>query len=158
MKIQTLIILSLVFVVSCKCNKTSTETRNNNAKIPQIEPSVIAKGNLYGSGSEGITKQNLVIENQGDWDDLMAQMNKVNNVSDSFTETKIDFLKSSIIAIFADVKGSGGHKIELDISNTSKNTLVKVNHIAPKGNATSVMTQPYYIAKILKTDLPIVFE
>lgn len=154
MKIQTLIILSLVFVVSCKCNKTATEM----GKMANIESTLIAKGNLYGSGDEGITKQNLVIDNQSDWEALMAQMNKANNVSDSFTETKIDFTKSTIIAVFNDVKGSGGHKIELDMSSNSKNKVVKVNYISPTGNATSVMTQPYYIVKIPKTDLPIVFE
>lgn len=151
MKIKTLIVLSLIVVFGCKCHKT-------NSKMTNTASVLIAKGNLYGSGEEDIPKQNLVIQNQSDWDNLMAQMNKVNTVSDSFTETKIDFSKSTIIAIFANVKGSGGHKIELDISNTSENTLVKVNHTAPKGNATSVMTQPYYIAKIPKSDLPIIFQ
>ncbi len=154
MKKQTLIILSLVFVVSCKCNKTN----QNTAKMANTEFVLIAKGNLYGSGEENIAKQNIVIENQSDWEDLMAKMNKVNNVSDSFTETKIDFSNYSIIAVFNDVKGSGGHNIELDISTTSDNTLVKVDFIGPKGNATSVMTQPFYIVKIPKTDLPIVFN
>lgn len=151
MKTKTLIILSLIFVVSCKCNKT-------DAKMKHIDTVLISKGNLYGSGSEGFTKQNLVIENQNDWEALMHKINAVNNVSDSFTETKIDFSKSTIIAIFDKVKGSGGHKIELDISKTSENTLVKVSHIAPTGNASSVMTQPYYIVKIPKTDSPIVFQ
>lgn len=154
MKIKTLIILSLVFVMSCKCNKID----QNNSKMAITESSIIAKGNLYGSGSEGITKQNLVIDNQADWEALMTQMNSVNNVSDSFLETKIDFSKSTIIAVIGDVKGSGGHKIELDISTTLENKIVKVNYISPQGNATSVMTQPYYIAKIEKTDLPIVFQ
>jgi len=140
-----------ICILSCKTNK-------NNAKMANVEPVLIAKGNLYGSGSEGITKQNMVIENQSDWQNLMDQMNKANTVSDSFSETKIDFSSYNIIAVFNDVKGSGGNSIELDISTTSENTLVKVNYFSPKGNATSVMTQPYYIVKVAKRNVPIVFE
>mgnify|MGYP003630599265 FL=1 len=154
MKIQTLIILSLLFVVSCKCNKIN----QNNAKMGIVETVLISKGNLYGSGSEGIAKQNTVIENLSDWERLINQMNSVNNVSEGFTETKIDFSKYAVIAVFNDVKGSGGHTIELDISKTSEKTLVTVKYTSPKGNATTVMTQPYYIAKISKQDLPIFFQ
>ena len=122
------------------------------------ESSLIAKGNLYGSGAEGIVAQNLIISNQNDWDNLIEQMNSVNKVSDSFSETTIDFSKNSIIAVFDDVKGSGGYSLELDISSTSENTLVSVSHIAPKGNATTVMTQPFHIVKITKSDLPVIFN
>lgn len=158
MKKQTLIILSLIFIVSCKCKKNNAEMVNNNGKTVNMESVLIAKGNLYGSGSEGFSKQNMVIENQSDWEELMNKMDKVNNVSDRFMDTKIDFSNYSVIAIFSDVKGSGGHSIEIDMSKTTKNRIVKVNYISPKGNATSVMTQPYYITKISKTDLPIVFQ
>lgn len=158
MKIQILIILALIFVVSCKCHKSNSSMANDNAKMGETTSILIAKGNLYGSGEEGFTKQNMVIESQSDWEELMTQMNKVNNVSKSFTETKIDFSKNSVIAVFNDVKGSGGHKIELDISETSEHTLVTVNYISPTGIATTAMTQPYYIVKIAKTGLPILFQ
>ncbi|WP_178986078.1 protease complex subunit PrcB family protein [Winogradskyella helgolandensis] len=151
MKTQSLIVLFLVFVMSCKSNQ-------NNVEMKTVKSVLIAKGNLHGAGSEGFTKENSVIDNQSDWESLMARMNKVNNVSESFTETKIDFSKYAIIAVFNDVKGSGGHSIELNISTTSENTLVTVKYISPSGNATSVMTQPYYITKIPKQNLPIVFE
>ncbi|WP_458627918.1 protease complex subunit PrcB family protein [Winogradskyella sp. PC D3.3] len=154
MKTQTLIILSLLFVFSCKCHKMD----QNNAKMTTVEPVLISKGNLYGSGSEGIAKQNTIIETQRDWERLMEQMNSVNNVSEHFTETKIDFSKYAVIAVFNDVKGSGGYAIDLDISKTSEKMLVTVKHSSPKGKATSVLTQPYYIVKIAKQDLPIVFQ
>lgn len=154
MKIQALIILSLVFVMSCKSKKNTTSKMANE----NITSVLIAKGNLYGDGAEGLTKQNMVITNQNDWKALINKMNSVNNVSDNFTETEIDFNKSTIIAVFNDVKGSGGHQLELDISTTSEKTVVIVKPTSPTGMATSVMTQPYYIAKIQKTDLPIVFK
>lgn len=151
MKTKALIILSLLVVFSCKCKKT-------NYKMTQNEPVLIAKGNLYGSGSEGIEKQSILITDVKGWNNLKTQMNAVNPVSDSFSETEIDFSNYSIIAVFDEVKGSGGHGIELNITSTSENTLVYIKHTAPEGIATTVMTQPYYIAKILKQDLPVVFK
>lgn len=153
MKIKTLILLSLIFILGCNCKKTSTDMASKN-----VESVLIAKGNLYGSGAEGLEKQNMIITNKNDWSALLSQLDSVNKVSQGFTETDIDFTKYSIIAVFADVKGSGGHKIDVAITTTPDKKIIKVNHIAPKGIATSVMTQPYYIAKLPKSDLPIVFE
>ncbi|QNK77194.1 protease complex subunit PrcB family protein [Winogradskyella sp. PAMC22761] len=150
MKVK-LIILIAIGLFSCKAN-------HNKDKMAIIETVLIAKGNLHGSGSEGFTKQNMVIDNQSDWESLMAQINSVNNVSDHFTETKINFSEYNVIAVFDDVKGSGGHKINLDVIKTNKQVLVTVDFVGPSGMATTVMTQPYYIAKILKTDLPILFK
>lgn len=159
MKIIILTFLSIFgFVVSCKSYKTTTENTKTDAKMAQTEIKTIAKGNLYGSGAEGLSEQNLIIENQADWDGLMAQMNSVNTVSNQFSETKIDFSKYTVIAVFAKVKSSGGHSIELEITPTKETTIVNVSHLAPQGMATSVMTQPYAIVKIPKSDLPIVFQ
>ncbi len=56
-----------------------------------METTLIAKENLHGNGAEGISEQNLIISDQTTWNDLITQMNSVNNVSDNFTETDIDF-------------------------------------------------------------------
>ncbi|WP_179351172.1 protease complex subunit PrcB family protein [Winogradskyella vidalii] len=154
MKTPILIILSLMFVMSCKSKQEAV----SNSSVEQPSTVLISKGNLHGSGAEGITAQNMVITNQSDWNSLMKQMDSVNNVSKGFEEIDIDFSNYFIIAIFANVKSSGGHQIEVNVSGDETRQLVNVKHIAPKGMATSVMTQPYYIAKIPKTDLPIVFK
>ncbi len=119
---------------------------------------LIGKGNLHGSGAEGIEKQNLVITTTEEWKDLLNKINAVNKVSDSFSETDIDFSEYTIIAIFEEVKNSGGHSLDLVIQETKDKMLVDVLRKSPDGIATSVMTQPYYIVKIPKTSLPIVFE
>ena len=119
--------LSLIFVFGCKCNKTSTEMASKN-----VESVLIAKGNLYGAGAEGIEKQNLVIANKNDWNALLTQLDTTNKVSQSFTETDIDFNKFTVIAIFESVKGSGGHKIAVDILETSEQKIITVKHTSPK--------------------------
>ncbi|WP_296381106.1 protease complex subunit PrcB family protein [Winogradskyella sp.] len=155
-----LLFIVLFCVFNCKTNMENANAENakkENSEMRTTEFNVIAKGNLYGSGSEGIVAQNLVITNQNDWDKLISQMNSVNKVSDSFKETNIDFSKHTIIAVFDEVKGSGGHSLELTITTNSENTIVNITKIAPNGVATSVMTQPYYIIKIAKRNLPIEF-
>lgn len=143
--------LILLFALNCK----STE---NQAKMANEDIVLIAKGNLYGSGEESIEKQNLVITEQQEWEALLSKINAVNNASDGFTETKIDFSKYSVIAVFDEVKTSGGHSLELDIKPESNKIIVEVIRKSPDGMATTVMTQPYYIVKVPKSDLPIEFK
>jgi hypothetical protein len=143
--------LILLFVLNCK----STQ---NQEKIVEQDSVLIGKGNLYGSGDEGIEKQNSIITDENDWQDLLAKMNSVNNVSDGFSETKIDFSKYTIIAIFDTVKTSGGHSLELDVKPNSETIEIHINGKSPEGMASMAMTQPYYIVKIPKNDLPIVFK
>ncbi|WP_299112389.1 hypothetical protein [uncultured Winogradskyella sp.] len=144
-------ILVLLFALNCK----STEHQTKMAKEDIV---LIGKGNLFGSGAEGIEKQNLIVTGSDQWNGLLKKMNSVNNVSDSFSETKVDFSKYTLIAIFDDVKGTGGHSIELDINTNSENIEVNIDHKGPEGIATTVMTQPFYIVKIPKSDLPILFK
>lgn len=150
MKTKLLLCFALV-ILSCK-----TSFKNNETGM--ITTQQIAKGNLHGSGEEGISKQNLVITNAKDWQALVLQMNRVNTVSEQFAETDINFSDYDVIAVFSDVKGSGGYRIDLEVHNTSKHTVVKVKQKSPEGIATSVITQPYCIVKIPKTTLPVIFE
>ena len=144
-------IVILLFALNCK----SVE---NQAKMKQENIILIGKGNLYGSGAEGVEKQNLVITTTEEWKDLLNKINAVNKVSDSFSETDIDFSEYTVIAVFDEIKNSGGHSLNLVLEETKEKILVEVLRKGPNGIATSVMTQPYYIVKIPKPSLPIVFE
>ncbi|MBJ7882650.1 protease complex subunit PrcB family protein [Gelidibacter salicanalis] len=148
---NVLIILLSILVLSCSSDDSNSEMTN-------VVSTLIAKDNLYGNGVEGITEQNLIISNQTTWNDLITQMNSVNNVSDNFTETDIDFSEHTIIAVFDEIKGNGGHNLELNIMSNSENIIVNVTDLAPEGNATTVITQPFHIVKIQNSDLPIIFE
>ncbi|WP_299778710.1 hypothetical protein [uncultured Formosa sp.] len=151
MKKNILIILLCVLTFSCNSDDDTSEMTN-------IEFTLIAKENLFGNGNEGIAKQNLVISNQNDWNDLITQMNSENNVSDNFSEIDIDFSEFQIIAVFDEIKVNGGHILELNIMSNSENIIVNLTDLAPDGDVTSIVTQPFCIVKILKSDLPIIFE
>ena len=148
---RTIAIVLFLVTVNCK----SSQNEKNSGKEPVR---LIKRGNLFGSGEEGIKAQHLIITNQSDWNDLMHKMNAVNEVTSLFSETEIDFSHYSIIAVFDEVRGSGGHSLDLSIKENTKKLVVTVIRKAPKGLATSVLTQPYCIIKVPKSEKVIVFE
>jgi len=131
---------------------------NNSLEETPLTMINIYKGELYGNGQENISKQNTVIKNTSDWDELMDKMNSVNNVTERFSETNIDFSNYIIIAVFDEVKMYGGHSIDItSITEHDENIIVSVENLLPGGLA-AVITQPFHIVKIPKTNKPIVFE
>lgn len=151
MKKNVLIILLAFVALSCDSNDT-----NENTTV--VTSTVIAQDNLYGDGAEGITKQNLIITNTADWNALIAKMDAVNKTSSGFSEVDVNFSEFTIIAVFDNIRSSGGYNLKLDITSNTENISVSVINLVPVGNVTSVITQPFAISKIKKSNLPIVFK
>lgn len=148
---KIVLLISVLSLLNCK-------TKVNQSKMDNKAYTLIAKGNLYGAGDEGIEKQNMVITNSEDWKALLIQMDTINKVSESFAETEIDFNEFQVIAVFDDVKNTGGHYLDLNIEEDKEQISIEVLQTAPEGMATMVMTQPFYIVKVLKDERPIVFK
>jgi hypothetical protein len=135
------------------CEKSNTETEQT--KIVSV---LIAQGFLSGADIEGIVRQNLVIRDNESWQNLINQMNTVTNVSETFTETVIDFSEYIVIAVFDEVKSNGGWTIDIaDIVPQNNQIVVTVTNLKT-GDLTSVITQPYQIVKIPVSNKEIVFE
>ncbi|MFD2541188.1 protease complex subunit PrcB family protein [Lacinutrix gracilariae] len=152
MKIKALILVLSILTFNCNSDNTTTNSEE------EVASTLISKDNLYGNGDEGIAEQNMVIQNQTDWNNLLTQIDAVNTTSHTFTETDIDFSEYTIIAVFDQIRGNGGHSIDLNITSNQEVITVTVTHINPAGNAATVITQPYHIVKIEKSNLPIYFE
>lgn len=146
-----LILLFSILISSCSLN-------DDNVEMINIDSILIAKSNLLGNGIEGITEQNFIITDQTAWSDLISQMDLVNNVSDNFTETDVEFAEYTIIAVFAAIKRHAGHSLQLDIMANSENILVNIKNLVPRETKATVITQPFYIVKIKNSDLPILFQ
>jgi len=144
-----ILILAIAFI---GCNS------NDDDRYKSVNYSLIAQNNLHGNGAENIEKSNLIIENTSSWNDLIDKMNTVNNVSDNFTETDIDFSQYLVIAVFDEIYSNGGHTIDIiKIVENEVNIIITVDKLL-NGDASSVITQPYHIIKIPKTEKPIIFE
>lgn len=150
MKTFILTLFSIFTLLSCNSDDDSFVPQN-------IEQIMIGKGNLNG-GSENISQQNIVIYNQSDFDLLMNAMNMANNVTDSFTETTVDFDSYMIIAAFDQIRNNGGHSIDIiSVIENEENITIDVEKLQ-NGGVSSVITQPFHIVKIQKSDKPIVFQ
>lgn len=149
------VLLVLMAIMTLSCN-----TNDDGLEGVEVKSTLIADDVLYGAGREGINKENFVITNTNEWNNLVAKMNAVNNATQNFTETDIDFSKYTVIAVFDEVRPTGGYDISLEIKETTNRTLVKISNTGPSigSGATTVVTQPYVIRKIQKTDLPVVFN
>ena len=147
----------IFLVCLCALIMGCSEGDDPAAFVP-VDATVIGTGNLFGNGAEGISEQNLVISTTEAWNDLLTQMNSVNNVTDDFTETNIDFNQYRVIAVFDEVRGNGGFRIDLDIWSDTNQIVVQVTDLAPQGNATTVIAQPFHVVKIALSDLPVVFQ
>ena len=130
---------------------------DNGLEQQAIEPIVVGQGNLYGNGLEGISKQNLVIKDETSWNSLLTRMNVANNESDDFSETDIDFSTYEVIAIFDQIRGNSGNSLEITVTQTNDKRIVEVAyHVSDFGGR--VITQPYLIARIPISELPIEFQ
>jgi hypothetical protein len=151
MKTKITILIITIIIGLTSCNK-------NDDELNLVEFTQIGQNNLYGNGEENITKQNLVISESNSWNELIGKMNTVNYVSDEFTETDIDFANFIVIAVFDKIYGNGGHSIDIiKITENENKVIVTIENILG-GDATSIMTQPFHIVKIPKTDKLIIFE
>lgn len=151
MRTHALIILVSIILLGC-------EPIDNQPDMIEIEPTLIAKDNLYGAGAEGLVEQKMIITEERAWKILLAQINSVNNVSDNFSETDIDFSQYQVIAIFSEVLPNGGSSLDFNLTANVENIIFRINTLGSDGIATTVMTQPFLIVKIPISNLPIVFQ
>ena len=145
----TLILLMTLLLTAGGCTK-------EDHKDPQtIRFTEIGKGYLSGNGDEGIEKSNLVIKTKTEWETLMQKMNTSGNVTDNFTETDIDFNTYMVIAVFLEVKSSGWQVEITKITENRTNLVIDTNEIE---SINTVITQPFDIVKIVKTEKQIIFN
>ena len=149
---KTIILILSVFLTTSCSNDDDNKVTAQSTPIAFTE---IGKGALFGNGSEGVVQSNMIINNTTDWQNLMNQMNSVNNVTDEFSETNIDFNTYIVIAIFLDVKGNGW---EVEISSIEENTSNVMVSKTKTEFINSVITQPFHIVRIPVTSKEIVFE
>ena len=149
-KLITILVLILT-IVGCSPEDDTTQTLNTTLTS-------IAKGNLLGAGNEGIFDWHIVVTSTEHWNSLKNQMNSVFDVTDTFTETEVDFSHYIVIAAFDEIRISSGYNIELDVIWNSENVQVSATKSYSDENLIHSPTQPFHIIRINTTDLPILFQ
>ena len=142
--------ISAILLVLAGCSLLSNE------KEKTLPFTTIGKGIL--GGSEGISKQDIIINTKDKWENLKTAMGV--QVTNSFIETEIDFDKYQVIAVFDEVRSTGGWEIVITkITEHTEDHVVNVKVNIPSGMAVPLLvTQPYHIVKIPKVLKTIEFK
>jgi len=141
--------------MSCGATKNTSKSIDNT----NITFKILQQGSLHGNGEEAIEKSEMLIKDAKTWENLLRKMRTTNHLPEKLLNTKIDFSKENIIAVFMPVLGAGGSSVEIEkITSNDNNIVVKVNYISKSGLSIAVMNQPYIIVKIPAQDKEIVFN
>ena len=149
MKNVIFLILTLIIVnSSCK----STSTTNTKQKLTPNQYVEI----LSGSHSNFEKKSFMAIESMEELDSIYSILNKT--ITPKHKIPKVNFDKEIVVGLFMGTKSSGGYAIKIDhIQSDGNFTAIFINETKPTGMATSVITQPFYLARINKPTKPIRF-
>lgn len=149
---RIILLLSIIILINCTNSDAEIETEELPASIEFTE---IGKGTLTGSGFENIHETKTIIKNTEDWNNLISQMNSVENVSNRFNTTEINFDTHFVIVTILELKSSGWEVEISEIVENSENLIVKINEVE---GFTLAYTQPFHIVLIPKTEKEIIFE
>lgn len=144
---QLILFLSILFL--------ATACSNDDSDKSNIAYTVIAQNNL--SGKEGQTKSNIVIKDAETWNKLLTETDIKNFVS-IFTETEIDFTKYQIIVMYDEMHPYNGYFVDIKSITESNSTITVYLDYRNAGGIATVLTRPFKIAKIAKSNKKVVFK
>ena len=152
-----LIITAACGLQSCKTTDEVIEEKPTESisETTSFPIRTIAEGYLTGNEKEGIGEGGMVINSQAAWDALVAKMNSVN---DAIEEQSIDFNELTVLAFFDQIRGSGGYTVDIvSVVKDGDKLVANVEKTVPKEDQIEIMTQPFMIGFIDKTNEPIIF-
>ncbi|TPG36337.1 protease complex subunit PrcB family protein [Flavobacterium pectinovorum] len=147
---QIITLFSILFLLTGCSN-------NDDSNSSEVKYSVILQGDHF-NGDYNNPKANLVIKDQVEWNKLLLKFNFITNANVISPDLTVDFTKYQMIAVIDDVYNYGGYSIDITkIIETNSSIFVKVEYLKP-GGINTVITQPYHIVKIPKTNKKVVFK
>ena len=148
-----LLLGSTLLFTSCKTCKSAVEPASGNAKV---DYEVVQTGVFYGDGQEGLQEGGFVI---GGKEEFQEFMKKANSVNETVNTVDIDFEKEQLLVYVDRVRPSAGHSLNPDVIYET-NDVITVNLILekPDGIASEVITQPFIILKITRSQSKVDFN
>jgi hypothetical protein len=108
---------------------------------------------------EELANKGVVITSSSEWELLKERLHDPYCSVGDYLTKEIDFSVYQIVAVFEEIKGSGGYDIEITgITEYADKIIVKVEHFRPNGPAFTVDTQPFHIVTMPISEKEIVFE
>lgn len=142
-----LLILFAVFLTNCKSDDNTNTT--NDREIFEI----LAAGAFSGDNIT-TTAQNNVITTQADWNNLVSLLATEHH---DLSGATINFNQENIVFVRDEPRPNGQYAIVVDkVLYTSTEVQVYIKKIINNGGH-QMPTQPFCVAKISKTNLPVNF-
>lgn len=113
---------------------------------------------INGTYSGVEAKKELILNNNDEYQKLMSEV--YNNLDQMPRIPVVDFTKYTLIAVFIGPRNTGGYMVNIDsINDGNKSVSVSVVEETPGKNCNTmqIVTRPYTIVKIPKTDKKAVF-
>jgi hypothetical protein len=109
-----------------------------------------------GFQSKAEKAERLVVGAEADWQKIWAKAN--GNISPMPKLPQVDFKKEMVLAVFMGQKPSGGFAVTITkVVPTDKGLNVHVRETAPDGIATAVITSPWHLAVVPRTEGKVTF-
>jgi len=159
------LLVSLLFFISfnlnsCKCKAPSigeVSLENNENQLDELSESIDFITILSGEHSNMMKPNQVIIRDEESLKLLYKKLNET--FFPPIQVPKIDFEKNIFLALYMGSRTSGGFSINVDhITASQSKLLVYYNENGPQSMATAVMTQPFCLVKIERTELPIHFQ
>ena len=148
---RLIFILSLVLLTVLSCSEDDTD------QTSILETTEIANGVL--PSNEIISKHNVVITNQVEWQELLERLESADpNILDSFSETNLDFAHVQVIAVFDEERPHTGYYIKVSKVIEDERNVIATVVTDNTENGYTALSQPYQILTFEKIDKPVIFE
>tara|TARA_B110000902_G_C14012077_1_gene476871 strand:- start:90 stop:539 length:450 start_codon:yes stop_codon:yes gene_type:complete len=148
---KTILLFLSFFTLLSSCENDEVES---NFQATELIFTDVGRGHL--SNNSLYTQENIIIDNDADWQNLLSNFNSVNNnITDSFYETSINLDSFTVVAVI-DTKNSS---TTVDITTITENSSDVIVHIENLQMGLSQdVANPFHIVKMPKTTKDIVFE
>ncbi|MFT6501526.1 MAG: hypothetical protein ACJASQ_001638 [Crocinitomicaceae bacterium] len=150
-------LMTLIGLQSCKTTEEviGEQPADTLSNVYPLSINEVASGYLTGYGAEGIEEGGVVINSLEEWNALTTKMNSVNK---AIKEQSIDFNRVTVLAYFDQIRGSGGYTVQIaTATKTGKKIQAQIKKASPEGDAIEIMTQPFHIVIIQKSDEKVSF-
>ena len=152
---KVFLLVITVILIGCKCKKDVTKSNSVENSNNQVlyEPADVINGTHGGYD----TAKFLVIKEEETMHEVYNYLNRIRKPG--FKKPIVDFDEEMVIALFMGKKNAGGYNIAIDSINEYESHLeIIVSESTPQENATMVITKPFYVCKIKRTDKEILFK
>lgn len=155
---KKLLLSAFVVCLLFGCQDDDSQPADTNTDPVAVDFTLVEK--TYFSG-DAIDAGNFVINTQAEWDAFVAMANSIyDNEWQPLAGIEPDFVDYTYLVALDEWHSNGGYDITIvSVIEEDGGITVDVEDYGPDGgNATAVLTQPYHIVKIDKTNLSVAFE